>query len=296
MLVQGSHAVTANTFALIENVSNLQIVGSNTNVTVVNCQGHFGFVFFNVSALTISDIQLLHCGAKISVADLQSYAKLIHFYTGSTLNSTALYLVKITHVHISHLSVINSSEAGMVWINVLGNCSLERSQFYNNYPQLYLVFVDDPAINSSLYTWHQILHLEFKVDEINTRNVQRVLSQTTLVNDLLNEVGVISKQRSYVIQIDLNDTFFLGTRFVAMSGLINRMQLNFKHLEISSCTQMSHILNASVVFDNVTFSSNWPQGVLLVNNSNVTFSGKTQFAFNGGDLVLGFVSSRVVFV
>jgi len=63
---------------------------------------------------------------------------------------------------------------------------------------LYLVFVDDPAINSSLYTWHQILHLEFKVDEINTRNVQRVLSQTTHVNDLLNEVGVISKQRSYV--------------------------------------------------------------------------------------------------
>jgi len=41
--------------------------------------------------------------------------------------------------------------------------------------------------------------------------------------------------------------------------------------------------------------ANWPQGVLLVNNSNVTFSGKTQFAFNGGDLVLGFVSSRVVF-
>jgi len=74
VLVQGSHAVTANTFALIENVPNLQIVGSNTNVTVVNCQGHFGFVFFNVSALTISDIQLLHCGAKISVADLQSYA------------------------------------------------------------------------------------------------------------------------------------------------------------------------------------------------------------------------------
>jgi len=77
---------------------------------------------------------------------------LIHFYTGSSLlNSTALYLAKITHVHISHLSVINSSEAGMVWINVLGNCSLERSQFYNNYPQLHLVYVDDPTIDSSLY-------------------------------------------------------------------------------------------------------------------------------------------------
>ena len=211
VLDQGYHNVTASKFALIENVSNLQIVGSNRNVTVMNCQGHFGFIFFNVSALTISDIQLLHCGAKISAVELrQTYANILHLHTGSTLNSTALYLVQITHVHISRISVINSSEAGMVGINVLGNCSLVKSQFHNNYPQLYLIFVDDPGINPSLSTWHHVLHLEFKVDKNETSKLQAIFSQTTLVDDLLNGIGVLSQQRSYGIQIE--DTSFYGTR------------------------------------------------------------------------------------
>ena len=63
-----------------------------------------------------------------------------------------------------------------------------------------------------------------------------------------------------------------------MSRSKSQMLLVFKNLSVSDCTQISRILNASVVFDNVTFSRNVPQGALQVINSNVIFNGKTQFA------------------
>ena len=68
------------------------------------------------------------------------------------------------------------------------------------------------------------------------------------------------------------------------------MLLIFKNLNVSECAQLSRILNASVVFDNVTFSRNWPQGALHVINSNIMFNGKTQFTFTS----IGFCEQQIL--
>ena len=150
IFLNGTHEIGIGEFILIKDVNNLALVGSqskrpnniNEASTRVVCTEPTGFAFLGITNLTISNIAFLYCGCVINSHLLQEvtevYSKLYQIYDGYLVDTYAALLMAGTHsLVVSDTSVQNSTGYGLLAINILGDSSLQDSNFlFNNYQTL----------------------------------------------------------------------------------------------------------------------------------------------------------------
>ena len=82
VFLPGHHEVTTEGQLIIQNVNNISLVGDNDNSTMIKCVGEFGFVFINVTNLTLSNLFFSMCGTPIQNT-LRGFSGLIYFSASS---------------------------------------------------------------------------------------------------------------------------------------------------------------------------------------------------------------------
>ena len=122
---------------LIKNVRNISMIGyDNTNSdskSVIQCTGSLGFAFINVTTLKIGKLSFIFCGAKIS-----SEFTIRNFpIQGSRMT---LYFLRTTNITLSGVVINNSTEAGLLGINMFGISNISHTIFNGNRPNCLIIF------------------------------------------------------------------------------------------------------------------------------------------------------------
>ena len=116
----GVHEIDKLSFLWIKNVSNFIFTGYNVSsmhAAKIVCRRPAILAFFNIVNLVIKHLSIVYCG-----------------FPSGYKRSVAVYLVDITSLKVSNVSVENSTGYGIIGINVLGNSSVSHSRFiFNNY-------------------------------------------------------------------------------------------------------------------------------------------------------------------
>ena len=116
----GVHEIDKPSVLRIKNVSNFIFTGynvSSTHAAKIVCRRPAILAFFNIVNLVIKHLSIVYCGYPLEYEE-----------------SVAVYLVDITSLKVSNVSVENSTGYGIMGINILGNSSVSHSRFiFNNY-------------------------------------------------------------------------------------------------------------------------------------------------------------------
>ena len=116
----GVHEIDKPSVLYIDNVSNFIITGYNVSsmhAAKIVCRRPAILAFFNIVNLVIKHLSIVYCGFPLGYKE-----------------SVAVYLVDITSLKVSNISVENSTGYGIIGINILGNSSVSHSRFiFNNY-------------------------------------------------------------------------------------------------------------------------------------------------------------------
>ena len=121
--------------AVLPGVVSLSIYGSRSEVNgsarenqvVINCEYREGGIgFMNETDLSLSGITIIHCGVQgAKSARLRDKLGLSYF---------ALQMFEMVNVNLSFLFIINSTQVGLLCINVQGTSAIQDSVFsHSNY-------------------------------------------------------------------------------------------------------------------------------------------------------------------
>ena len=148
----GYHKISTEGQLVIQNVSNIFLVGGNRNsLTMIHCTEHFGLAFINITNLTITELYFSMCGIPLSYTALQLSNHLaisfhIYDYPHTAFidylksSSVTLYLAHITNCFINKLQVQGSKGVGLLGVNIFGVSFLLQSQFISNSPNCVIIF------------------------------------------------------------------------------------------------------------------------------------------------------------
>ena len=145
----GHHEVSTEGQLVIQNVNNISLVGDNNDSTKIKCVGDFGLAFINITNLTVSKLQFSMCGApkaNTSQLGISLFKKILHSFTypnkpppSATLS---IYLLHITNLIITDLSISHSRGIGLLVGNIFGVSTIQQAVFFNNTPNCAIVFLD----------------------------------------------------------------------------------------------------------------------------------------------------------
>ena len=152
----GYHEVSTEGQLVIQNVSNISLVGDNNDSTMIKCVGQFGLVFINITNLTVSKLYLSMCGSPTSDSSQsrQSLNKLLYAHTALSFTATfSICIVDVTNLTATNLGISYSKGMGLLGANIFGMSSIQKSVFVNNTPNCAIVFLDSyfPAATPVLY-------------------------------------------------------------------------------------------------------------------------------------------------
>ena len=144
IFLPGNHTTNTNRSMIIANVSNITLEGSGSTIQCIK-DIQLGFVFIEITNLSIRNLHLYQCGAVLpsevrlaALSELSDHNK--HFYTKS---SPALYLIQVTNITISRVSIHNSTGPGLLGFNVIGHSTISQSSFVRNNLNCVLLFMDN---------------------------------------------------------------------------------------------------------------------------------------------------------
>ena len=176
----GYHNVNSGYNVLIQNASNITLLGDIHASSVIQCTRAFGLTFMNVTNLTISNLQFQSCGALIPeqsrpAMNITKLLQLINYIT-------TLYFIHVSNAKISGIEVHNSTGVGMLGINTLA--SISHTTFTNNVPNCIFVFSDNPIFSTVATTEQLITDSSFKhgSPQMNTHyasGLTMIFTQTT---------------------------------------------------------------------------------------------------------------------
>ena len=137
LLENGCYLV--NNFALLQNLSNISLIGSGSETTIVKCQsdGGVGLAFVNISGLRLSDVTISNCSLSSTGVNLQKAFSLLQ----QSLNVPRVLLPTIVGIFIGdtndlqarNLIVRDTPGTGMVAINLMGMSDMSNVTFINNH-------------------------------------------------------------------------------------------------------------------------------------------------------------------
>ena len=102
-LTPGHYFVNEDILAMIRDVSNLTITGSNSGSTVIECREQFGLVFSNATGLLISNLRFFNCSQQIQSAT--NPVGLTANYSDVTLINTSFINLVGSSIHALHSNV-----------------------------------------------------------------------------------------------------------------------------------------------------------------------------------------------
>ena len=143
----GYHEVSTEGQLVIQNVSNISLVGDNNDSTIIKCVGEFGLVFINITNLTVSKLHFSMCGAPMSNAS-QLVTNLFNetydpFDIISPIPSAfSIYLLHITNFTAMNFGISHSKGIGLLGVDLFGVSSIQQAVFVNNAPNCVIVFLD----------------------------------------------------------------------------------------------------------------------------------------------------------
>jgi len=110
------------------NLTNINISGAGSELTVIKCSFGTGLGFFNVKQLALANFTLLGGGRIMNSTSINITSNDVAVFM------VALYLVNCSDVTIEGLVVTNSTGTGLVMYDVIGNISMQDSIFQFNEP------------------------------------------------------------------------------------------------------------------------------------------------------------------
>ena len=158
----GYHKLSTEGQLVIQNISNIFLVGDSHNRTVIHCTKQFGLAFINITNLTISELYFSMCGVPISYTAQQASGLLaisFHIYDRPRIalvgylksSFITLYLARITNCYIHKLHIHGSKGIGLLGVNMFGVSFLHQSQFISNSPNCVIIFPEyHTPISSSI--------------------------------------------------------------------------------------------------------------------------------------------------
>ena len=137
----GDHTVDGDVSVVITNASNIALDGNGSSIRCARGR-EVGFVFIEITNVSISNLHLHHCGAFLPSKDLKilAYARLTRYFKADA--SPSLYVSHVTDITISKVYIYNSTGAGLLGLNVMGNSSISHSTFIENNPNCRLRFTN----------------------------------------------------------------------------------------------------------------------------------------------------------
>ena len=140
----GHHEVSTEGQLVIQNVSNISLVGDNDNTTTIMCVGEFSLAFINITNLTVSKLYFSMCGASQLATSLfkeitQSFAfpNILHIRF-----TVSIFFFHIINLTANRLNISHSRGMGLLGINIFGESSIQQAVFVNNTPNCVIVFLD----------------------------------------------------------------------------------------------------------------------------------------------------------
>ena len=124
-----------NSFTLLQDLSNISLIGSGSENTIVKCQGDVGLAFVNISGLLISNVTITNC--RLSGENLQNAFAIVEQslnVTYSFLDGTnvGILIGDSSDFQACSMIVRNTPGIGMVAINLMGESDMSNVSFINN--------------------------------------------------------------------------------------------------------------------------------------------------------------------
>ena len=130
LIPNGTFSLNTTDLATFINVSDISIIGAET--TVIDCEGTAGWVFMNVTDMTIANIKFQNC----SSLQNSSSTNTSHDSFSYIEFSSALYLLDCNNLQIENVTIQYSPGVGLAMFNIHGNNSFCDCNFTNNPPLL----------------------------------------------------------------------------------------------------------------------------------------------------------------
>ena len=187
-----------NSFRLLQNLSNISLIGSGSETTIVKCQGDVGLAFVNISGLLISDVTITNCnylGNNLLAVIEQSLGTVYSFpyYT-----NIAIFIGVTSDFQAHNMIVRNTTGMGMMAINLMGKSDMSNMTFMNNINScgigggLYILYADYLNPVETVIPQLTISSALFKMNYNSFRNFGGGLTITLTQIKFLVHIKVIS--------------------------------------------------------------------------------------------------------
>ena len=242
VFLPGNHTIDTNQSVVIANVSNITVEGEGSTIQC-NRNQEIGFVFIEITNLSLTNLQLDHCGTflsekiKLRISSITSLSTLLlHSRNFYTLTSPALYLIQVTDATISGVRIYNSTGPGLLGFNVIGHSTVTQSYFISNHPNCVFLFMDTVS-NTSVLSIH---YSKFLFGRLEQNQEDKNSSLTTAAG-----LSVIAAQNSYDVTAIASNVLARGNNGTEYGNFLFRVAENNEyaitiHLSHINCSHSKH--------------------------------------------------------
>ena len=146
--------ITEDLTVVIKDMRNISMIGykhtNNDSKSVIYCTRLLGFAFINVTTLKIAELSFSFCGM-LFPSKFTDEMKFVHPLDVKAkipvrkMFTVTLYFLHTINVTISEVTINNSTEAGLLGINMLGLSTISQTALSGNKPNCFLIFLDIPS-------------------------------------------------------------------------------------------------------------------------------------------------------
>ena len=244
----GVHYLSGGTqHVLIRDRFNITLTGvsSSSNETVdIVCSNDTGFLFMNISELTISNLAFTFCGVQVEPQLLYEilFNQTRTFFIFSPLEMIAVGFVNVFSLQMSNVVIQNSTGFGVLGLNILGNSTITESHFlYNNFYTVSQALCMNLNSSDAFYQCtggNVVLAYSdlLECPDVNQQYELEIISSSFVFGaDIVGNTGsgliIALSQSSYGVHINVDNATMMGN--TASSGA-NIAIIMYDHVDNSS--------------------------------------------------------------
>ena len=249
--VQRSLEEKVDEFHFSPNIENDTIITFLEPTAIIQCTNFSGFLFSNITNLSLINLTIANCGADVTNTLLQVQEanpiigmKLVHY--------VAILMVNITNLVIETTSIQNSTGYGLMGINILGQSQMNGSSFVGNNQfvkdnlQLYSpaatycndgsnyiarsFYVNNATSEKNLYTGGNAVFVFYQLSNYSAEPVLKISfclfalgidgsiglidgnTLSNMFNSMGTGLGILMPQNAYGISIIITNTIAYGNQ------------------------------------------------------------------------------------
>ena len=279
VFLPGEYTTDTNQSIIISNVSNIALEGRGS---VIHCIKNLqmGFVFMEITNLSITNLQLDQCGAvlpeevELKIYNITTLSQLrLHSRDFFTKSSPALYLIQVTHITISRVNIKNSTGPGLLGFNIMGRSIVSQSSFTRNNPNCAFLFMDVTSTTTVL----EAAALSLQSSEFSFGRLELNQNDTakSVIFHTAPGLSIITAQTSYNILTNIRNVSVHANNGIDYGNMLfrvhdkNKFNVTF-YLHGINC---SHSNNSGLAFEKFKYvNSNTYIGLNQKDNNNMIIS------------------------